>query len=326
VLGSLTLGGFDQSRFEPNGITFPFDVNDDRPFSLNVQSITAKDTFNGTINILSENQPTYVQIDTTVPHLWLPASTCDHIATAFSLNYDNSTDLYLVNDTVHAELQKRNPTITIGLGVTADPGQRVNVVLPYGAFDLQASDPIYLNGTRNYFPIRRAYNESMYTLGRTFLQEAYIKVDYERGNFSVHQALFPATNEKQQILPIISPGLEPPNPATEGGHRFSRGAITGIVIGSVVLCSIIVCFLFYILRWRVRGKKEPQPSNYNVGEELPNESRVEMDGPAIYEADGKQYYELYYEGLQMVVNAGPRFELSGTTSYELAANRKSGSA
>ncbi|KAF2689795.1 acid protease [Lentithecium fluviatile CBS 122367] len=320
ALGSLTLGGFDQSRFEPNDITFPFDPNDDRPVSLNIQSIVAKNTYSGTVNLLDLDQPTYIQIDPTVPHLWLPASTCDRIATAFKLHYDNTTDLYLVNDTIHAELQLWNPTITIGLGATADPTQRVNVVLPYGAFDLQASHPIYPNAT-NYFPIRRGYNESMYTLGRTFLQEAYVKVDYERGSFSVHQALFPATNEKQQVFPIVAPGMDPTISATRSGNRLEKGAITGLVIGIIAFVSLAAFFITRYLR-RHRRTEVSQPRSEDSSEELPSEGRHEKDGPALCEADGIHYYELYYEGLQMIVNTGPSYELSGSLgSYELADNR-----
>jgi len=55
-----------------------------------------------------------------------------------------------------------------------------SIVLFYAAFDLQATYLIYNNSTR-YFPIRCAANE--YTLGRTFLQEAYVIANYEHSNF-----------------------------------------------------------------------------------------------------------------------------------------------
>jgi len=43
--------------------------------------------------------------------------------------------------------------------------------LPYAAFDLVADYPLVIDSSR-YFPLMRAANESQYTLGRTFLQEA----------------------------------------------------------------------------------------------------------------------------------------------------------
>lgn len=324
ALGSLTLGGYDQSRFEPNDITFPFDPDDSRYLSLNVQSIVAQNLFNLSENLLEPlDQPVYVQIDYTVPHIWLPTRTCDIIADKFKLYYDNVTDLYLVNDTIHDELKQRNPSVTIGLGATADPGSRVNIVLPYTAFDLQTTQPIYPNAT-SYFPIRRAYNESMYTSGRTFMQEAYIKVDYERGNFSVHQALSPSTSEKQQIHAITSPGDETVSGvATSRYHLLGKGAIAGIVIGIIVLVSLSVSLLFwFFLKKRNRTKKESKTDVDQRSEELPNGCIYEKDGPGFFEAGGTNFSELHPEGLQVALQPNPRSELTGCeATYELSDSR-----
>jgi hypothetical protein len=59
------------------------------------------------------------------------------------------------------------------LGVTPKGGPSVDIVLPYAAFDLEASYPLVRHPTR-YFPLKRAANDSQYTLGRAFLQEAYV--------------------------------------------------------------------------------------------------------------------------------------------------------
>jgi hypothetical protein len=78
ALASLTLGGYDQSKFVDNEVFFDFDPNDDKPLSLNVQSMVAQNTFNGSTNLLDVlSQPVYVTIDYTVPHLWLPRAVCD---------------------------------------------------------------------------------------------------------------------------------------------------------------------------------------------------------------------------------------------------------
>jgi len=50
-------------------------------------------------------------------------------------------------------------------------GDTVRIVLPYAAFDLKAEYPLVQN-TSYYFPLKHAANETQYTLGRTFLQEA----------------------------------------------------------------------------------------------------------------------------------------------------------
>ncbi|KAF1977927.1 acid protease [Bimuria novae-zelandiae CBS 107.79] len=322
ALASLTLGGYDQSKFEDNNVTFGFDPNDDKPTSLYVQSMVAQNAFNGSTNLLDlAHQPVYVTIDYTVPHLWLPESVCDLFASAFHLTYDNTTELYLVNATVHEKLQTLNPRVTIGFGKTADPAGRVNIVLPYAAFDLTATYPIYPTPTK-YFPIRRAQNESMYTLGRTFLQEAYLKVDYERGNFSVHQALFPDTNAKQQIVAVLTPASEAQTTTEKGEqgagkHGLSTGAIVGIVVGdiaAVVLLVVLALWLFGVRRQREPLKPEEPVVEKVVrvdGCELQDDVRHEKDGPAVFEADGNGLVELHYQGLRLNVNVDRSYELSG---------------
>ena len=168
-MGSLTLGGYDASRFVPNNVSFPFSSFDEARLTLAIQEITASNTPNGVVSLL----PTGILslIDSTLPYIWLPQDACDLFEQAFHLVYDNATDLYLVNDTIHSQLQQLSPSITFKLGTEVIGGEFVDIVLPYGAFDLQASYPIYPNAT-NYFPIRRAANATQYTIGRAFLQEA----------------------------------------------------------------------------------------------------------------------------------------------------------
>ncbi|KAJ4301363.1 hypothetical protein N0V90_003455 [Kalmusia sp. IMI 367209] len=277
VHGSLTLGGYDASRFVANDITFPFDADDDRPTSLTIQSITAQNTLERTVTLLRD--PTYVWIDSTVPHMWLPEDVCDRFEKAFGLTYDNMTDLYIINETMHNQMLDLDPSVTISLGESSDPTKRVNIVLPYGAFDVQASYPYYKDAV-NYFPLRRGKNETQYTLGRTVLQEMYIIADYSRGNFSVHQALFPGTNDEQQIMPIYVPGEEPKSNSTSNStseatpsstagtkHAISGGAIGGIVVGSIAGVGLVGFLAFFILRRR-RNQHQVVPSKTNSEHEM----------------------------------------------------------
>lgn len=86
------------------------------------------------------------------------------------LQYDNTTELYLVNDTLHSQLLNQGANVTFTL--TNVTGQvLVDIVLPYQSFDLIANYPLVQNTTR-YFPLKRSQNNTQNTLGRTFLQEA----------------------------------------------------------------------------------------------------------------------------------------------------------
>jgi hypothetical protein len=292
AFGSLTYGGYDKARFIMNNATFPFDADDSRKPSLNIRSIVSQDFANTTVNLLPEG-PAYSLIDFAEPQMWLPVSACNAFAKAFNLTYDNSTDLYLVDPNTRARLLEQNATISFGLGPTANPADRVNIVLPYSAFDQQAAYPIYPNATK-YFPIRRAENETMYTIGRTFFQEAYVIIDYDRGNFSVHQASFPATTEKQEIVPISSP--EPSDVAQHAivsrSPGLSKGAIAGISVGLAVSLTFLILLGYWLFRRRSAAKRKAALKQKIRRIEVADKPTMESGGAAFYEKDGRHFVEM----------------------------------
>ncbi|KAK8204387.1 hypothetical protein M8818_005116 [Zalaria obscura] len=196
----------------------------------------------------------------TLPYIWLPQDSCDAFAAAFGLQYDNTTELYTVNNTIHETLVSQNPQLTFVLGTDPYSGATLALVLPYAAFDLQASYPIYPNATR-YFPIRQAANEAQYTIGRTFLQEAYITVDYGRSNFTVCQATFSDPMPDEQLVAILPPGYNTSTSNSTAPHHSSSsigsGAIAGIVVGAVVALTLLVAGFLYLRRRRNRSHPGP---------------------------------------------------------------------
>lgn len=168
VLGSLTLGGVDSARYVPNDVTFDFDEVDARDLSVDISSITY--TQDGQTTTLMST-PISAYLDSTIPWIYLPLSACQKFESAFGLEYDNQTQSYLVNDTLHKKLQSDNASVTFTLRNPLRTGE-VDITLPYAAFDLVAQYPLSANGSLKYFPLARATNDSQYTLGRTFFQEA----------------------------------------------------------------------------------------------------------------------------------------------------------
>ena len=165
ALGSLTLGGFDSARFLANNVTFAFNQVDDRDLTVTIDKIIMT-TRNDSVNLLEDSIAAYV--DSTVPYFYLPLEVCQRFEDSFGIVWDNEVQAYLVNDTLHDSLQAQNATVTFTLGSSVES---VNISLPYAAFDLVASYPLVTTTTR-YFPLVRATNQSQYTLGRAFLQEA----------------------------------------------------------------------------------------------------------------------------------------------------------
>lgn len=135
-----------------------------------LQSILSKDSTGLTESLLP--YPIFIFIDSTLPYLYLPLETCQKFEQTFGLIWDASMSMYMVDDDLHKSLTARNPTFTFTVG-DSKSSPTVDIVLPYASFDLLATYPLAPNNTR-YFPLVRAKNETQYTLGRAFLQEAYV--------------------------------------------------------------------------------------------------------------------------------------------------------
>lgn len=111
---SLVLGGYDLDRFKATTLDFLMYPVTGTPFNVAVQKVIDTDTLGGSgINLL----PTvgYYQIDLTVPHIWLLDDAIQVFVEQFSLTYDNSTDLFLINDKMRRRMLSLNPTITFFL-------------------------------------------------------------------------------------------------------------------------------------------------------------------------------------------------------------------
>lgn len=117
--------------------------------------------------------PILALVDSTVPHIWLPEASCNEFEKAFGITYDVESQYYLINSTAHDALVKRDATISFQLSNSQSGGPSVNITLPYASFDLKVDTTVQgIHDPSRYFPLRRALNDSMYTLGRTFFQES----------------------------------------------------------------------------------------------------------------------------------------------------------
>lgn len=250
------MGGYDAGKYIPNGVVFPFAPDNERDILVSLQSLTSVDSYNHKTTLLQK--PIYAYIDSTVAEIWLPVESCALFEKAFGLTYDIATELYLVSENVHNLLLATNPNITFNIAPwTQQAGHtdNVNIVLPYSAFDLTAKAPYQnLNRTTRYFPLRRADNDTQFTIGRTFLQEAYLTVDWERQNFSVSQVNWVA-GAKSTILPIHSwnhtSNATTTVGAAGGANKMAplgTAAIAGIAVGVVIILLITAGFAFLCFR------------------------------------------------------------------------------
>lgn len=301
VFGSLTLGGYDSSRFVPDtDISIPFGADQSRDLVVGLHSITYNTI--GSSPLLSSGIHAF--INSMVSHLWLPIETCQAFEQALNLTWNDTAELYLIDDAVHESLVAQNPAFTFTVGPASKAGESVAIRMPYAAFDLNVSAPL-VTSTSRYFPLKRAQNSSQYTLGRVFLQAAYIIADYDRSNFSVAQALFPSTSEPQSLIPILAPGDQDPTlpsgraPALGSHGRPSSGAIAGIVLAAAIaiFCATLVWVIYVRRQRRQRITRRDSPalptlelnSHEKVVPELDAPKAKQVELPAFAGAGGEQH-------------------------------------
>ncbi|KAK3714509.1 hypothetical protein LTR37_007815 [Vermiconidia calcicola] len=273
AFASLTLGGYDATKFVENDRTWTFAPDNYRDTVVAIQSIfTSSQIDSNPVPTELLPKPISAYLDATVPHIWLPIESCYVFEYEFGLVYDNDTELYLVNNTLHQQLLNRNASITFQLAVSEEDEENVLIELPYAAFDLTAEAP-YQGVTENtyYFPLRRAVNESQITLGRTFFQEAYITVDYESQKFNVSQRDWSRTSDEHLVaVPAYSakstyPGVGVAEQSS-GSDGLSAGAIAGIVVGVVAVLALLGgLLLWYLRRRRLAAKRTAAENEKLVG-------------------------------------------------------------
>lgn len=284
MTGSLTLGGFDESRFVPHNITFNFADDSSRDLVVGLQSISVGDS---SFSLLSS--PILSFVDASVSHIWLPLDACRAFEDAFGLLWDKALQLYLVNDTLHDSLLARNPTLNFRLAPDTTSAQTIDIALPYASFDLQLTNTYpNVNHSTRYFPIRRAANDTQYTLGRAFLQEAYVTplqfhfcalflrllfsiasyvykdlltpkssyltVDYERTNFSIHQCRF-LEDSDPIIRTIHSTNTTKFNVSPNGQKDYLNSNLSPGATGGILVAALMIVAIGAFVFWGCRRRK-----------------------------------------------------------------------
>ena len=161
----------------PDRLSLPMSKDVNRDLVVVLESVSLSDSA-GSVKTL-HSTPFQVFIDSTIPYLWLPPELCSKFEDAFGLSWNSTVGRYLINDTHHEVLQQQNANVTFHLGNDESGETIVNITLPYSSFDLKLGFP-FASTKQNYFPLRRAANATQYTLGRTFLQEAYVSYDLSK--------------------------------------------------------------------------------------------------------------------------------------------------
>ncbi|GAB1314532.1 hypothetical protein MFIFM68171_04742 [Madurella fahalii] len=242
-----------------------------RDLVVALQSIS----YSGSSSATLLSSPIDIFIDSTDPNIWLPADVCDAFERVFGLTVDEETGLYLVNETHRNMLLDSNAEVSFRLSDVKSGGDTVTIVLPFAAFDLTAENPLVGN-TSHYFPLKRANSSAQYTLGRTFLQEAYLSVDYERKVFNVSACVW-NQGAQENIVTITSKDSDSAgtsdDASSSGNSGLSAGAIAGIVVACVVV-GIAIVTLIVLLR-----RRKKITAQFAVAARIPEPDESILKGP-----------------------------------------------
>ena len=252
-------------------------------------SSTPSPTFTAPASFSSQNllpNPGAYFIDSTTSQIWLPQDACAMFEKAFGLTYDANSGLYLLNDTQHDYLVSQNISITFNLATDPlDAGfPVVGITLPYAAFDLWVTWGYNITEPSRYFPIRQATNATQYTLGRAFLQEAYLYVDNTRQTFTVSQRAWPSGNPSSQIVP--------------GPYSTLSGSMIAAIVVSVCVFVITVSLSVWLFLRRKRIAAQKRKEEQEAEAERRAREKEEAIVPDPYATPDGVIGELHAEKLE----------------------------
>lgn len=236
-----------------------------------------------------------VALESATPFLWLPVEVCQTFQTYLGLTWDENAELYLIDALQHTRLMQSNPRITFSFDSTVAGNPIVkNITLQYSAFSLNITFPSIGTGESRYFPLKCAGAMETYLLGRAFLQDAYLTVDYSSQTFNISQAVHDpgATPTITPILASLSD--ESHKSATSSEPSWNMGALATSLIFGTTLVLFVVGGTLYLLydNWRIRQKKADSENLQDTPtfqkpelEGRPNGMLVEAMSPEIAELE-----------------------------------------
>ena len=220
--------------------------------------------------VLNTSDAAFFRIDSTTPYLWLPEKATKRFEEIFNVIYNENLNLYTYPAaSTQTTLQNLNMTFKFTLSDLIENGQEITIPISGQAFTTSSLQLSYgypgLNISAGspgipYLPVRRANSSNEYIIGRSFLQEAYLIVNYEKGSFTLSEAKFSQDAVMKKNLVNINtdhPDDDTPvEPAPNSG--ISTGAWIGIGIGIAAFITIVIGTIA-ILYFRKRRNALGQP-------------------------------------------------------------------
>lgn len=211
---SLWIGGYDQSRVlglisaQPCDLEsnlFAIDLLDigisvdhgDSPFSYRKREAILAEANSSISNALS------VVMNPAAPYLALPNSTCAAIMKDLPANYNAKYGLYIwdVDAPQYARIITSPAYLSFTFRASGSITANLTINVPFRLLNLTLEAPLIEQPTP-YFPCQPPQHSDQYSLGRAFLQAAFIGVDWSQGGkWFLAQAPGPNTSSTPFTVP-----------------------------------------------------------------------------------------------------------------------------
>ncbi|KAH9904018.1 acid protease [Xylariomycetidae sp. FL2044] len=232
--GSLYFGGYDSNRIVGDILNFQDDYTDKvtlKDISIDVIDGASPWEFGASLGGLlatgnSSIGPSGVQIsvDGCSPYLSLPKSTCDAITSHLPVTYNEGLGLYLWDVTDPKYSQIVSSASALGFTFLGSSNkQNINISVPFRHLNLTLNAPLVEN-PQPYFPCYTGTDR--YTLGRAFLQDAFVGANWGAKTWWLAQA--PGPNIPSPSVVEIADGDTTIKSSSNGWKESWSGSWTAL--------------------------------------------------------------------------------------------------
>ena len=341
---SLWIGGYDQSRvlgsisaqsYDVESNLFAIDLLDigigvdhgDSPFSYWKRDAILAEANSSISNALS------VVMNPAAPYLALPNSTCAAIIKDLPVTYNAKYGLYFwdVNAPQYTRIINSPTYLSFTFRASGSITANLTINVAFRLLNLTLEAPLIKEPT-TYFPCQPPQRGNQYSLGRAFLQAAFIGVDWSQGGkWFLAQAPGPNTSSTPSAAPYpdifsnsssssnkwsdtwegywtplaeITNSSAPKTPSTQNtgpsetarakatGSSLTTGAKVGIGIGSAAFVGIMIIIFCLLRRRRPARKVLTLPSSAPTSTS-PQAELENESAQIISEAPGREPAEIY---------------------------------
>lgn len=344
---SLWLGGYDQSRIVgPVSVQVLKDVDpsiDLLDIGIGVEHGASPFAFRSRGKILAEGNSSISRsipliMNPNAPYLAVPNSTCAAIAKNLPVTYNPKYGLYFwnVTDPLYNRIVRSPSYLSFTFRAAGLDTANITIKVPFQLLNLTLDAPLVTTPIQ-YFPCQPPQDSDKWSLGRAFLQAAFIGIDwnYEWGKWYLAQAPGPntASNPNQSPLSYASvvtssagiswsdtwegywfpladdlSQLNPTSSIQPAGSGLKAWKIAVIVIGSIVGLSLLG-FLIYYYCYQRGPKSETPHLTKEVLSSIPGEVLTNMPNFTMSELPDRQTLEQPNTDLTELPNGRERAEL-----------------